>query len=343
MTVEATIIVDDESVARCVAYVTRIRDLHATEGGLLFVEQKLSIEHITGEAGATGTSDVVIVAPPVLTIADLKSGSGRVAAFKTVNGKVVLNKQLSMYADAALVEYAWMGEFTHVRMMIVMPRIKYESEITVTVAELKEAVQALRESAEQTRTNPVFVPSSDNCHFCDARMSCEARQLDVLKTSLSDFDDMPQPVPLGVLYSKLGLILDWCADIKTKTIAALTAGTPVDGYKLVTGKKGDRAWSDPVLAEATMTKCLNDQQMYKRSLISPTVAATMVKVRKVRNSTEKPAPAPIGPVIWAELQTLIVQPDGKPEVAPESDGREAIVIDLFPDVAVPTNDADLFN
>jgi hypothetical protein len=75
-------------------YVTAIRDIVAL-GGELHVEQKLSIEAITGEAGAHGTSDAVIVLGDELIVADLKFGRGVVVEADN-------NRQLMIYALAAL-------------------------------------------------------------------------------------------------------------------------------------------------------------------------------------------------------------------------------------------------
>jgi hypothetical protein len=75
-------------------YVTAISDI-VTLGGELHVEQKLSIEAITGEAGAHGTSDAVIVLGDELIVADLKFGRGVVVEADN-------NRQLMIYALAAL-------------------------------------------------------------------------------------------------------------------------------------------------------------------------------------------------------------------------------------------------
>lgn len=79
-------------------YVTTVRDLVASTGGTLLVEQRLSIEHLTGEADAHGTSDCVILADSELIVGDLKFGRGeRVDAEE--------NHQLMIYALAALEKF----------------------------------------------------------------------------------------------------------------------------------------------------------------------------------------------------------------------------------------------
>ncbi|WP_155459744.1 DUF2800 domain-containing protein, partial [Streptococcus pneumoniae] len=46
-----------DAVASAVAF---IRDIHATKGGTLYVEQSVPIGQFTGEADATGSADVIL-------------------------------------------------------------------------------------------------------------------------------------------------------------------------------------------------------------------------------------------------------------------------------------------
>ena len=57
-------------------YLDYVRGVQAATGATLMVEQRLSIESITGEPGAHGTSDVVLLAPRELIIVGLKYGRG---------------------------------------------------------------------------------------------------------------------------------------------------------------------------------------------------------------------------------------------------------------------------
>jgi len=72
--------VDEEMAGYVQEYVDETREWLQFDGARLFVEQRLSIEHVTGEPGATGTSDAVIVVPRMVTcdivVRDLKYGQG---------------------------------------------------------------------------------------------------------------------------------------------------------------------------------------------------------------------------------------------------------------------------
>lgn len=76
-------------------YVTHVRDIVASTGGTLYLEQKLVIGQWTGEAGAKGTADAVIVAGDELIVVDLKFGRG-------VSVGAEENTQLMLYALGAL-------------------------------------------------------------------------------------------------------------------------------------------------------------------------------------------------------------------------------------------------
>jgi hypothetical protein len=343
--------VDDEFISHCEIYVNYVREYVALCGGEMFVEQRLSIEHITKEKDAKGTTDALVITPKVLTVIDAKFGVGRVNAFDQVLRAVVNpvtgeitepavlepNSQLAMYADAGLVEHAMFYDFERVTLIIVQPALKHVSEFSLSVPELKAYIEKLRAAADATRDpNAEFNPTSDNCFFCPARLTCAAREAFVLNAVLGDFDDLTfaeakvvKANEIGDLYDKLGLIRGWCDDVEERVMAALDNGQVVrraDGlrYKLVSGKPGNRAWSDEQRALELMTEMrLKDSQMYTMNLISPTQAEKLATAPKVKKgeTAEKPV---IGPIRWNKLKALITRADGKPTVALETDPRNEL-------------------
>jgi Spy/CpxP family protein refolding chaperone len=103
----------------------------------------------------------------------------------------------------------------------------------------------------------------------------------------------------------------------------------VRGYKLVQGKRGNRAWGDPAVAEEALKKMrIKHDQMYNYSLASPTNIEWVFKQ------------GDLGPRQWAKVQELITQAEGRPSVAPETDKRPALVtsaaVSDFDDVTTPT-------
>jgi hypothetical protein len=139
-------------------------------------------------------------------------------------------------------------------------------------------------------------------------------------------DEHVSDVALSIKMAAVDLIEDWCKAVRAETERRLLAGESVPGWKLVQGKRGARAWSSPTDAEATLKSMrLKQDEMYEFKLISPTSAEKLL--------------AKDSPRRWSKLLDLIIQPEGKPHVAPESDKRPALVVTpTADDFAVVTDD-----
>lgn len=369
--VVATVEVDDESVDRCTAYVNYVRQLVQTTGGMLLVEQAVPIDHITGEEGATGTSDAIVLAPALRTlfVVDAKFGRGQVNASTVLKEPSVdlftgeisepaivePNRQMAMYASGALRHVAAMfaaDAFDRVEMTIVQPKLDHISTHNMPVADLQVFVQdVLAAAALDTRVNPVYAPDADRCHFCRGKATCKAARDLVLSTALDGFENLdaatPREVPdaeVGLVYEKLDLIENWCATQRERVRRMLERGQPVVGakesYKLVEGRKAPRRWTNPNEAETLLRDKfrLKSEVVYTRKLISPTKAEALTKTAK---GDDKPL---IGKRQWSALQDLIVQDTCRPQIVPASHPKPALPglaadmpnLDAQPAVASPT-------
>lgn len=83
---------DEEHADIVQTYLDTVRT-YAGVDGELYVECELDISWITGEKGAVGTADAIIVKGDELIVIDLKTGRNKVSAEK--------NSQLTIYAMAA--------------------------------------------------------------------------------------------------------------------------------------------------------------------------------------------------------------------------------------------------
>lgn len=299
------------------------------EGGELLVERRVGIGHLTGEEGAGGTSDAIIIKGDEIMVVDLKYGMGvRVDAGN--------NPQLMMYALGALNDYDVLGDFKTVTMVIHQPRMNHVSEYSIPVEELLKFADDVRDAAERTRWDDAdLVPGEKQCRFCKAKASCFALRAEVAETvnaaPLSDFADLiPQEINmetsdnyLPVAMSKVEMIEQWCKAVRAETERRLLAGQSVTGYKLVEGRQGNREWKDPQAVEEMFKKTfrMRDDQAYDFKLISPTKAEKLFKENPKR---------------WANLQEQITRSEGKPSVAPATDKRPALdvkpVMDDFRDL-----------
>lgn len=313
------------------AYVDRCRAV----GGEQFYEQRLAIGHITGEEGAHGTSDFVGIADGELVIRDLKYGRG-------VKVDADGNRQLRIYALAAMDEFGLLYDFDRVRIAIDQPRIGNVSEAVYTVEEMEAfreevgTAAAMVEMAQKFGANDpdkliVYLQPDDKaCTFCKAKAECPKLRNHVLTLVADDFIDESKAIApqlegcanrtmdnalLGNLMQSLDLIEDFCKAVRAKAEAELFAGREVPGFKLVEGRRGARAWANAEEAEQTLKSMrLKVEEMYDLKLISPTTAEKLAKA------------GTIGPRQWPKLQEIITQPEGKPSVAPASDKRPALKI-----------------
>jgi hypothetical protein len=299
-------------------YTNYVQDVVAATGGTLLVEQRLSISHITGEADAHGTSDTVILAGDELIIIDLKFGMGlRVDAEN--------NPQLQIYALAALEEFGLAEDFKTVRMVIHQPRLNHVSEWVQSVDELTAFGDRVWNAAIDARKpDAPLAVSEKGCKFCRAKATCSAIRDEVL----SHFDNVePQSAThdkLGEVMGKADLIEGWVKAIRAETERRLFEGTPVPGFKLVQGKRGNRAWADAETAEAWLKARLKLDELYDFKLASPTtINKRLVDWVDADGEARKPV---LGPRQRKELETMITQSEGKPSVAPESDKRPALVM-----------------
>jgi hypothetical protein len=358
-----TVEVDDDMVEYVQQYVDSIRDfagLNEISGQMeheLLVEVDVPIGHITGEEGATGRSDAIILTTDgELQVHDLKYGRGELVSPQE-------NLQGLLYALGAL-EYAEVMGYSPLAVRIVIHQVrKVEApqEWTLTIKELNEEWRPLFEKAARLawlawgfRDNwlgkedqdQYLVPSEKGCRWCLAKATCpKAREL-VAKTVFSmspatpeDFEDLTTLTPastdgadpdwLSSSLKAVDYIEAWCTAVRAEVERRLLAGEPVPDFKLVGGRKGPRSWTDAEAAEELLKSKLRLKvdEMYTKKVITPTAAEKLLKGTPKR---------------WEKVIPLVIQRDGKPSVAPASDPRPALDIkpieDEFEDQSGITED-----
>ncbi|EKZ6362608.1 DUF2800 domain-containing protein [Klebsiella aerogenes] len=327
-------------------YVLRYVDAVWTlaEGNELMVEQRVDFSHIVGVENSFGTADAVVIVGNELQIHDLKYGRG-------VQVDAEQNEQLQLYALGALEQFNLLYDFDSVRLFIHQPRLNHVSEWALSVEELEAFGQRAQEAAanvivmfniaecEGVNTLPLenFTPGEKQCRFCKASAICTAREQFHMQTVAGDFDDLTAPVSelitnaiarvpmltneqLAEIYGQADFLESWLKAIRDRVNSELNAGHPVPGFKLVTGKQGNRAWRNEVEAEELLKSFrLKQDQMYSQKVISPTQAEKLLKKESPRR--------------WTKVEALITRSDGKPTIAPESDPRPALNVN-------PVNDFD---
>lgn len=333
--VRETFTVDAEMIEIVDCYTKLVRDLAPNHA--LLVETAVPIDHITGEEDAEGTADAILLPHDgeEVVVVDLKTGRG-------VEVDAEGNLQGLHYGSGALRIARMAGhEPKRVRIIISQPRIsRAPSEWSVSLKELEAFEQRAREAAQRHGTVPP-TPGTKQCRWCAKKASCQALANRVQADVGAQFEDLTASGKVGDekvaelvakadiarALSAVELIEDFCAAIRTEAERRLHNGVEVPGFKLVQGKKGNRAWTKAEDVEALLKSFrLKQEQMFDFKLISPAAAEKLLKDQPKR---------------WARVLPLISQSDGKPTVAPASDKRPALNVKPVADHFHDETGADL--
>ena len=313
----------------------------------LEVEQRVPVGHITGEEGAEGTSDAIIIAtrgsePAIIETIDLKYGRG-------VQVEATENPQAKLYSLGAIEKFGLVAEFGEVRIAIHQPRIsEVPSEWGTTADALKQwalevampaALRALHwvelvRMAEITGLErpgfelAKFNPGVKQCQFCRGRGICPGLEAYTQRMVGAQFGDMSAVVlrpkveamtidDLARIFPALDVLDLFRKAVFAKIEALNFAGETVPGTKVVKGRRGNRKWCDEQEAESLLKGMrLKHDEVYDYRLASPT------KVEKVLREF---------PRKWKKAAALITQSDGNNTVVPESDPRPAVIIEKVAD------------
>ncbi len=280
--------------------------------GDLLVEERLDLTHCI--PGSFGTGDAVVLGEDTIQIVDLKFGKG-------VRVDAEGNEQARLYGVGALEAFGFMGEFTHVKTVIVQPRLDHISEETLSVADLTDwAMNEVRNAA-----NAAMLPEAERnpgekqCRFCRAKATCRALAAHNLETVMDGFEPQFAPIKLkspdglnidevAALIPQFDLIGAWIKSVQAHAIEQAESGNTVPGFKLVRGLS-KRKWADEEAAGKALQRKLGAKDAWRKTPITITDA----EKRLGKND----------PVIAKHT----VKPEGKPVLAPLSDKRPAIEVD----------------
>ena len=271
-------------------------------GGDLHVEVKLDLDKWI--PGGFGTSDAVVITGNTLIVDDLKFGSGVPVSAKD-------NRQLMIYALGAL---ALHPKAKTIVLNIDQPRTGdgTGSSATVTRAQLLAFGKTVKAAAlAATSPGAPLVPGEKTCKWCPAKGACSAlaaytaREMGMTgdsegRTHIPEVQSLTPQQRANILTAK-PLIESWLEAVHAASLADALAGQPDPGWKVVEGRRGNRAWVAG--AERILVGMLGDAA-FEKKLISPAAA-------------DKLAPKDF-------IAPLVTQPDGKPALVAVDDKRPSI-------------------
>ena len=305
---------DPEGAELVMAYLIEVQSAHDRLGGTLHVEQAFELTALSELYW--GTADAVILSPPVLYVADLKTGRGHAIPVRRDDGRV--NLQLGGYGLGALhsLPAGLAHEITSIELGVVQPALGPPQRTTMTVAEVQDLAADLLEIAEAALDPLAPRIAGDHCRFCRASGDCPALRERALVAARTEFGprDLVWPDPARMSPMELSSVLTeadmidlWLVAVRAHAKSLADRGEEIPGWKLV-DKRGRRVWANEDDAER-IVGALTPSVFYTK-FHSPTQAEKILKAEKLKK-----------PVQWNELVTMS---DPGTALVPASDPRVAV-------------------
>jgi len=343
---EGTFKVDADRAARVKLAIDYIRDRSMNGLFPVISEQRVDPKFLLGRDDLSGTVDCQIIGPDWIELIDYKDGMGVVSA----EG----NMQLEQYAYGVLARYSLPvnGDypFNRVIMTIIQPKLALKGMKPITSHEvsvrdlLANMGTIITQAAATDAPDAPLVPGDSQCKFCRAKGSCNAlasnvmkevgimfqpvvtQTLDVAQQSADKDPSTMDDAQIAQIMEAAPLMRQLLEGVEKEALRRLESGQSIPGLKLVNGR-GSRAWALPEdqMAEKLVKMGIPKTAIYETKLVSPAKAEKLTWEK--RDGTK---------VTLTERQLKRMDQEyvsklaGKLTVAPESDGRPAVVTNAAP-------------
>ncbi|WP_410769606.1 DUF2800 domain-containing protein [Fontibacillus sp. BL9] len=251
-----------------------------------------------------GTGDVVIISDWLLDVIDLKYGKG-------VPVSAIGNPQLRLYGLGAWSNWNYLYSIKEVNMTIVQPRLDSVSTDTLPHGELIEwAETVVKPAAALADAGEGDFKSGDHCRWCKVKGNCRARADENMKALAYEFQD-PALLSLGEIGSVLFVaeqLKAWAKDVEDYAFEQAKTGAKIPEWKLVEGRS-NRAITDK---EALKDKLI-EAGFEESKLLKPQELLGIGDLETKVVGSKKEFAALAG--------DLIIKPQGKPTLVPETDPR----------------------
>lgn len=268
----------------------------------LLVEQQFSLSEWVPES--FGTSDAVVIGGNAIQVIDLKYGKG-------VKVSAIGNPQLRLYGLGAAGLFGDLYDFDTVRMTIIQPRLDHVSTEELPLAELRKwAEEQITPAAQEAMEGSERTECGDWCRFCPVRAVCRTRAEYCLELAKDEFRDPPllTDEEIGEVLKRAEMIVKWAGEVSDYALQQALAGKHYDGWKVVEGRSVRKYADETKVVEALKSAGYDEALLYERKLYGISAMEKLVGKKKFAQT----------------LDGLIIKPQGKPVLVPESDRREAI-------------------
>ena len=268
---------------------------------LVLVEERVDYSHVA--PSGFGTADMLIVGKDengkgLLHIIDFKAGQG-------VFVDAEHNSQMMLYALGGLSAYGYIYDVETVRMSIIQPRLENIGTCEMTVDELSDWGESIKEPARMAYEGKGEQKTGDWCRFCRAKPVCKACRDEALALCREEFlvldagafsediraspdeYDMTGPYQADTLVSKfkqprlipiselaevlptLNRISSWIESVFTfLSSEAINHGVSIPGYKVVEGRSKRIFTDTKAVVDTAIQNGYTD--LYKHQLITLT-------------------------------------------------------------------------
>lgn len=293
----------EEHADTMVGYVMEIHDQLAEAGSdpILMSEQRLDFSRWVPDG--YGTGDALVIADGVIHVIDYKYGKG-------VPVYAESNPQLRLYALGAYEAYDPLYDIREVHTHIVQPRLDSQTTEVLTAEELLRWADEYVAPRAQMALNGDGEPNPGEwCRFCKVRATCRARAEQHLALMRYEFQSPLEMTPeeIGDILGRVDELCKWAKSVKDYALmTAVSNGKTFPGWKLVRGRANRKLTDESEVAEILLKTGFRPEQIY-----------SLKGLTDLEEVVGKNA-------LSALLGDLIVKPEGRPTLAPESDRRQAI-------------------
>jgi hypothetical protein len=309
-------------------------------------ETRVDPAHLLGRDDLSGTVDIQIHAYEILEMIDYKDGMGVVSA----EG----NLQLEQYAYGVLAGYKLPVNgnypFKTVRMTIIQPKLALRGMNSITSHDvsvtslLASMGTIITQAAATDKPDAPLVPGEIQCKFCRAKGSCSAlasnvmkevgimfqpvvtQTLDVAQQSADKDPSTMDDAQIRQIMEAAPLMRQLLEGVEKEALRRLEAGQTIAGLKLVNGR-GSRAWALPEeeMADKLVKMGIPKSAIYETKLVTPAKAEKLTWDKKDGTKVQL-----TDRQLTRMEQEYVVKMAGKLAVVPESDGRQAVVMNAAP-------------
>ena len=268
---------------------------------ILMSEQRLDFSRWVPDG--YGTGDALVIADGVIHVIDYKYGKG-------VPVYAEGNPQLRLYALGVYEAYDPLYDIHEVHTHIVQPRLESQTTEVLTAEELlKWADEYAAPRAQMAMAGDGEPNPGEWCRFCRARATCRARAEQQLALARYEFKSplILTPEEIGDILGRVDELGKWAKSVKDYALqSAVSNGESFPGWKLVRGRANRKLTDEAEVAAILTEQGFAPSQIY--SLKGLTDLEEVVGKKQLADL----------------LGDLIVKPEGRPTLAPESDRRQAI-------------------